>query len=220
MIQNIKNTQDYQSNKHILEVCKDTKKFNSNITKDGCFLKPEKKENKLPIKIIKNINFCNFPAIDKNRIRNKLSKALINGNSDISQKRIEQLRRLISYQHNIPADPEARNQGVYLVWRGLNAKQLITMTKNKSAGNASADPNTPAPSECAASRQVAEYESLPEFTANPAIAEQFGTNGYVGLFAVKGRFLSPGSGIEEGWVAGQSAPAELVLFREGRQSLF
>jgi|GEM_PF-3391817 len=170
----------------------------------------------LPGEIKNGVNNLNASRSEKERIKNKFSETFIKGlEHNWNNKKMETLKLLIKEQ-KIPTDPEKRNQGTYLVWRGLNVKQLITMIQNESAGNQRADINATAPPESAVLLQVGERESLPEFTTHPGIAEQFGTNGYIGLFAIKGRFLSPGSTVEEGWVTEKNAPAELILFKEGR----
>jgi len=162
----------------------------------------------------------NYPGIsesEKKTVEEKLSKTYYAGiHTPYMGGRREMLLQKLLGTQVIPADAAERSKGTYLLWRGLRDDQLVMMVINGSAGNQKADPNASAPSEASSILQVGEKESLPEFTTNPAIAEQFGTNHNVCVFRLRGRDLTPGSGTEAGYIVNQNAPAELILYKKGR----
>lgn len=107
------------------------------------------------------------------------------------------------------------SEEIAILWRGCRADQLVKMVRHHSAGGVPCDIAVNAPPYERAGAQVGESLSLPEFTSNPAIAEQFGKGIVVAVFAIPKRYLQEGSVSEQGWVCERAAPVELLAWKEG-----
>lgn len=115
--------------------------------------------------------------------------------------------------HGLNEEDEIR-----ILWRGCRPDQFVKMLINQSAGPMPYNPNTTAPSEEQAKKQVGESsESLPEFTENTTVASSFARGGnIVGAFAIPTRYLTLGSVVEKGWVSQKDAPVALLNWKEGQ----
>ncbi|MBI2743450.1 MAG: DUF4765 family protein [Chlamydiales bacterium] len=115
--------------------------------------------------------------------------------------------------------PKPGDASVAIVWRGCNSSQLTRMLKSETAGGKPVNTDVGRPTEVEAQRQVGEVARFPEFTFDPKVAEGFGTDAYVGVFAIETRYLSPGSKAESGVVCYADAPVQLIGWKKGRPSL-
>ncbi|MGW7255834.1 DUF4765 family protein [Streptomyces sp. NPDC054834] len=112
----------------------------------------------------------------------------------------------------VEAAVEAGGETVVTLYRGDDMARIRAMAEHNSAGGATPDANTPAPTEAQAGAQVSRGRLYPEFTADRYIARQFSRQGARGVVVVriKAKYLTRGSESEEGWVALPGAPVEVV----------
>lgn len=121
-----------------------------------------------------------------------------------------------TYSENLPKPQTNYGDNTVLVWRGLNAKQLVMMAASKSAGGKAVDSNATPPTENELVAQVGEYGRLPEFTYDETIAQAFGTNNYVAAFIINKSYLGKGSVTEGGVICRDEAPVKIVAWTKGR----
>lgn len=107
------------------------------------------------------------------------------------------------------------------VFRGCTGEQLIRMATGQP------NPSVTNPTKDEARNQVAELalahvpieERLVEFSTDLEIAEGFGTGQFVAVVQIDAKYLTKGSGTEDGWVAYPSAPCEIIGWKQGREFL-
>jgi hypothetical protein len=145
----------------------------------------------------------------------------------LSESQIAHLKKI--FNKDMPSstheyDPKF-NTSFKTVYRGCTQSQLLSMLSQGSAGGATADKDTPAPSEKEASLQVGERVDLvhkPEFTTKFRVAEQFATNcgtedTYIIAVKIDNKYLTKGSITESGWICNESAPLEILAIAKGRR---
>ena len=121
-----------------------------------------------------------------------------------------------TYQNTLPSPKKNYTNTTVLVWRGLNAKQLVSMAAHNSAGGVTANSGISKPSKEEVINQVGERGSLPEFTYDEKTAIGFGTNNYVAVFEINKAYLEQGSIVENGVICKKEAPVELLAWTKGR----
>ena len=132
-----------------------------------------------------------------------------------NQKNHNALKDKIQQKLQIPKMQNSLNKDdpTIIVWRGMSINELEEIVRLGSIGKKANEKISP-PTEDQAKAQVGEMleQSLPEFTVNPKIAEAFarGPDAIVGCFAIKARYLTPGSFVESGVVCNKGAPIELI----------
>lgn len=101
------------------------------------------------------------------------------------------------------------------VYRGCRPDQLAKMLLHGSAGGEPANESSGKPTEQAANDQVAEKKSIPEFTTNYGIAQNFGRGHIVVAMSIKKQNLYLGSVSELGVVCNPDAPIKLLAWKPG-----
>ena len=104
-----------------------------------------------------------------------------------------------------------------LLWRGCRLDQLTMSLVYGSAGGEEVNIDTPKPTEDDAQKQVAEILSLPEFTDSATVLASFGTNSFQVAFIISDKYLTHGSGSENGFICLKSAPVEVIGIMNGRK---
>ncbi|MCZ4122745.1 DUF4765 family protein [Streptomyces sp. H39-S7] len=104
---------------------------------------------------------------------------------------------------------EESEHGVYL-WRGTTPSNAARMVSNGSAGGRTADASVTAPDRASRQAQVGHGRQLPEFTTNPGVAEGYSFQKALVVVYIAAKYLSKGSGSEDGWVANPKAPLVVV----------
>ncbi len=149
---------------------------------------------------------------------NNLLSSQTNSAIEDTEKALAQFSKLINKQ--FPGSRilnSSSGELFHILYRGCGCDQLAMNLVFGSAGGDVINYDIGRPSEEEVKSQVAERNRLPEFTNSKSVASRFGTNNFCVAFKINSKYLTPGSGTENGFVTYNSAPVEVIAITHGRR---